>query len=118
MTSCGVHYKVNPRLGKTVFRTGSVNIGKVNTESPFVVCLFDKDYISEPVRVFYFSDSFGLKEFFNLFVNRLLSFWGETPSFLFDGFEEEANVQLMCDYCEVNSSRILLLPSEYVYILF
>ena len=42
---------------------------------------------------------------------------GET-SFLFDGLEGGTDVQLVCDYCGVNSSHILLLPCEYFYILF
>ena len=87
VASYGVHYKVDPRLGKAVFRTGSVDIGEVNAEPPFFIYLFGEDYISQPVRVFYFSDSFGLEEFVNLFVNHFLPFWGETPSFLFNGFE-------------------------------
>ena len=60
VADCGVHYQVDPRKGKAIFRTGSVDISEVNAESPFAVCLFDKDYVSQPVRVFHFSDSFGL----------------------------------------------------------
>ena len=29
-----------------------------------------------------------------------------------------SHIQLMCDYCRVNSSHILLLPGEFLYILF
>ena len=104
--------------GKLSLRVGLVDNDEVNAEPPFVVCLFDKDYISQPVKVFYFSDNFGLEEFVNLFIDYLLPFWGETPSFLFDRFEGGADVQLVCDYCGVNSSHILLLPGEYFYILF
>ena len=43
-------------------------------------------------------------EFVNFFIDRLLPFWGKTPSFLFDRFEGGANVQLVCDYCGVNDS--------------
>ena len=67
---------------------------------------------------FYFSDNFGLEEFVNLFIDRLLPFWGETLSFLFDRFKGGADVQLVGGYCGVNSSHILLLPGEYFYILF
>ena len=118
MASCGVYYKVDLRLGKTIFRTGSIDIGEVNAEPPFVVFFFDKDYTGQPVRVFYFSYGFVLEEFVNFFIDRLLPLWGETPSFLFDGFEGGADVQLMRDYCGVNSSHILLVPGEYFYILF
>ena len=117
VASCGVHYKVDPR-GKVIFWIGSVDIGEVNANSPFAVCLFDEDYISQPVRVFYFSDSFGLDDFVNFFIDRLLPLWGKASSFLFDGFEGGANVQLVCDYYGVNSPHILLLPGEYFYILF
>ena len=40
----------------------------------FPFCLFYEDYISQPVRLFYFSDSFGLEEFVKLFIERLLPF--------------------------------------------
>ena len=95
-----------------------VDIDEVNAESLFAVFLFDKDYISQPVKVFYFSDSFGLEEFVNFLIDRLLPFWDETPSFLFDRFEGGTDVQLVCDYYGVNSPHILLLPGEYFYILF
>ena len=74
MANCSVHYQVDPWQGKAIFRTCSVDIGEVNARSPFVVCLFDEDYISQPVRVFCFSDSFGLEEFVNFFIDRLLPF--------------------------------------------
>ena len=74
MASSGVHYKVDLRQGKTIFRASSVNIGKVNTESSFVVCLLDENHISQPVMIIYFSDSSGLEEFADLFVDRLLPF--------------------------------------------
>ena len=118
VASCGVHYKVILRQGKAIFWTISVDIGEFNVESPFIVSLFDKDYIGQPIGVFYFSYSFGLEEFANFFIDRLLPFLGETPSFLFDGFEGRADVQLVCDYREVNSPYILLLPGEYLYVLF
>ena len=103
---------------KAIFWTGVVDIGEVNAEPSFAICLFDKDYIGQPVRVLYFSYGFGLEEFVNFFIDRLLSFCSETTSFLFDGFEGGADIQLVCDYYGVNSSHILLLPSEYFYILF
>ena len=59
-----------------------------------------------------------MEEFVNLFIDRLLPFWGEAPSFLFDRSEGGADVQLVCDYCGVNSSHILLLLGKYVYIMF
>ena len=117
VASSGVHYEVNPRQGKAIFRVSSVNIGKVNAESPFIVCLLDENYISQPVGIIYFSDSSSKEEFVDLFVNRLLPFWGKTSSFMFDGFEEGNDIQLMGDNCWVNSSHVLLIQSEYLHIL-
>ena len=54
----------------------------------------------------------------NFLIDRLLPFWGETSSFLFDGFEEGVDVQPVCDHCGVNSPHILLLLGEYFYVLF
>ena len=63
-----------PGRGKAIFWTGSIYIGEVNVASPFAIFLFDEDYISQPVRVFYFSDSFSLEEFVNFFIDHILPF--------------------------------------------
>ena len=60
MASRGIHYKVDPREGKAIFWASFVDIGEVNAELSFTVCLFDEDYISQLVRAFYFSNSFWL----------------------------------------------------------
>ena len=69
---------------------------------PFSIFLFDEDHISQPVRVFYFSDSFGLEEFVNFFIDRLLSFWGESPSFCLTGLK----VGLMFSLCVITEGLI------------
>ena len=116
MANNGVHYEVNSRQGKAIFRASSVNIGKVNAESPFSICLLDENHISQPVGIIYFLDCSGLEEFANLFVDRLLPFWVKTSSFLFDGFKGGGDIQLVGDNCWVNSSYVLLLPSKYFHI--
>ena len=115
MASSGVHYEVNLEQGKAVFWASSVNIGKVNAESPFSIFLLDENHISQPVEIIYFSDSSGLEEFADLFIDRLLPFWGETSSFMFDGCEGWGDIHLVGDNCYVNSSHVLLLPSEYLH---
>ena len=117
VASSGVHYELDSAQGKAVFRVSPVNINKINAELPFSICLLDENHISQPVRIMYFLDSSGLEEFVDLFVNRLLPFWGETSSFLFDGFEGGDDIQIVGDNCWVNSSHILLLQSEYFHIL-
>ena len=89
-----------------------------STESPLAICLLDEDNISIPVRIIYSSDSSGLEEFVDHLVDCLLPFWGETSSFLFDGFEGWGDIQLVGYNHWVNSSHVLLLPGEYVHILF
>ena len=74
MASSGVHYEVDSRQGKAIFRVSPINIGKVNAESPFSICLLDENHISQPIRIIYFSDSSGLEEFADLFVDRLRLF--------------------------------------------
>ena len=117
VASSGVHYEVDPGQGKAIFRASPVNIGNINAESPFSICLLDENHISQLVRIIYFSDSSGLEEFADLFVDHLLPLWGETSYFLFDGFEGGNDIQLVGDNCWVNSSHVLLLPSEYLHIL-
>ena len=74
VASSGIHYEVDPGQGKAIFRASPVNIDKVNAESPLTICLLDENHISQPVGIIYFSDSSGLEEFVDLFVDRLLPF--------------------------------------------
>ena len=74
VASSGVHYEVDPGQGKAIFRVSPINIDKVNAESPFSICLLDKNHISQSVGIIYFSDSLSLEEFDDLFVDRLLPF--------------------------------------------
>ena len=113
MTSRGIHYKVDSGQGKAIFRASPVNIGKVNAESPFSIFLLDENHIIQPIGIIYFSDSSGSEDFVDLFVDCLLPFWDETFSFLFHGFDGGGDIQLVGDNCWVNSSHVLLLPSEY-----
>ena len=87
VASYGVHYEVDSRHGKAVFRENLVNISKINAESPFSIRLLDENHISQLVGVIYVSDSLGLEEFTDLFIDPLLPFWGEASSLLFDRFE-------------------------------
>ena len=116
VASSGVHYEVDSGQGKAIFWASQINIGKVNAESPFSICILDENYISQPVGIIYFSDRSGLEEFVDLFVDHLLTFWGENSSFMFDRFEGGGNIQLVGDNCWVNSSHVLLFPSEYFHI--
>ena len=117
MASSGVYYEVDPGQGKAIFRASPVDIGKVNAESPFSICLLDENHNSQLVKIIYFSDSSGLEEFADLFVDRLFPFWGETSSIPIDRFEGGNDIQLVGDNYRVNSSHVLLLPSEYFHIL-
>ena len=74
VASSGVHYDIDPGQGKAIFRASPVNIGKVNAELQFSICLLKENHISQPVGIIYFSDSSGLEEFADLFVDRLLPF--------------------------------------------
>ena len=103
--------------GKLIFRAGSVHVSEVNAKSPLAIRRLDEDNVSQLVRIIYFSDSSGLEEFADLLVDRLLPFWGETL-FLFDGLEGGGVIQLVGDNSWVNSSHVLLLPGEYVHVLF
>ena len=102
MASSGVHYEVDSRQGKAIFRASPVNINNVNAESSFSICLLDENHISQLVGIIYFPDSSGLEEFADLLVDRLLPFWGKTSSFLFDGFEGGGDIQLVGDNFWVN----------------
>ena len=61
VASNDVYYEVDPGQGKAIFRASPVDIGKVNAESPFSICVLDKNHISQPVGIIYFSDSSSLE---------------------------------------------------------
>ena len=117
VASRGVYYEVDLGQWKAVFWASPVNICKINVESPFSIRLLDENHISQPIGIIYFSNSSSLEEFVNLFVDRLLPFWDEASSFLFDGFEGGGDIQLMGDNCWVDFPHVLLLLSEYVRVL-
>ena len=87
MAICGIYYKVDPRKREAIFRACSINVSKVDVESPFVVRFFDEYDVGQPLRVLHFSDRTCLEELSDLLINRFLSLWSQTPSFLLDGFE-------------------------------
>ena len=57
VASSGVHYDIDSGKGKAIFRASPVNIGKVNAESPFAICLLDENHINQLVKIIYFLDS-------------------------------------------------------------
>ena len=79
-------------MRETIFRACSVNINEIDAESPFVIHFFDECDVGQPFKVLHFSDRTCLEELADLFINRFLSFWGETSSFLLDWFEGWTNV--------------------------
>ena len=46
VVSSGIHYEVDSGQRKTIFRASSINIGKVNAELPFAICLLEENHIS------------------------------------------------------------------------
>ena len=46
MANSGVHYEVDPGQGKAIFWASLINIGKVNAQLPFSICLLDENHIS------------------------------------------------------------------------
>ena len=87
MAGCGIYYEVDTRWRETIFRACSVDVSEIDAESPFAVRFFDEDDVGQLFRVFHFSDRTCLEELADLLINRFLSFWGETYSFLLDWFE-------------------------------
>ena len=83
---CGIYYEVDLRYRETIFRACSVDVSEINVESPFALLFFDKYNVGQPFKVFHFSDRTCLEELADLLINRLLSLWGETSSFLLNWF--------------------------------
>ena len=92
MAGCGIYYEVNPWQRETVFWACSVDVSEVNAESPLAVHFFEEYDIGQPFRVLHLSDFPDLEELADLLIDRFLSFWSETPSFLLDWFGVWAGV--------------------------
>ena len=117
MAYCSVHDEVDPRQREVVLWARFVFVSEVNTESPLAICFFKEHDVSQPLRILHLPDRSCLEEFADLLVDGFLPFWYEAPSLLLDRFEGRAGVQLMSDYCRVNSSHVCLLPCEDVSVL-
>ena len=87
MIGCGVHYEVNLRYREAIFMAGPVDICEIDAKSSFAICFFDENNVDQPLGIFYLLDCICLEELADLFINRLLPFWGEAPSFLLDRLE-------------------------------
>ena len=118
MARSGVHDEVDPWKREAVLRACFIYVSEVDTESPLAVCFSDEYNISQPLRIFHLSDRSLLEELADLLVDAFLLFWCEVPALLLGLFEGWVGVQLMSDYCRVNSSHVCLLPCENISILF
>ena len=92
MAGCGVHDEVDPWQREAVLWACFVDVGEVNTESPFAICCFDEYFVSQPLWILHLPDRSCLKEFANLLVDGFLSFWLEAPPLLLDRFKGRAGV--------------------------
>ena len=79
-----VYYEINLRQGEAILWAGPVDVCEIDAKPPLVVFFFDENNVGQPFQVLYFYDFLCLEEFTDLFINRLLSFWGKTPSLLLD----------------------------------
>ena len=117
MTCCGIHDEVDSQQREAVLWARFVYVSKVDTESPLAICFFDEHDVIQPLRILHLPDRSRLEEFADLLIDGFLPFWCEAPSLFLDLFEGRVGVQLMSDYCRVNSSHVRLLPCEDVSVL-
>ena len=100
-----------------MFWAGLVDICEIDAKSPFSVCFFDEKNVGQPLRIFCLPDYICLEELAHFFINCLLPFWGEAPSFLLDRLEGRTDVEPVGDYCRVESSHVFLLPGKHLHVL-
>ena len=117
MASSGIYDEVDSRQRETVLWARSVDVSEVDAEAPLAVCFFDKHDIGQPFRIFHLYDCSCLEEFADLLVDSFLPVRREAPPLLFYWLERRTDVQLMGNYCRVNSSHVCLLPCEDVFVL-
>ena len=79
-----IYYEIDLRQGEAILWAGLVEVCEIDAKPPLTVCFFDENNVGQPFRVLYFSDCLCLEELIDLFIDRLLSFWGKTPSLFLD----------------------------------
>ena len=84
VTGRSVYYEINPRQGEAILLVGLIDVFEIDAKPSLVVFFFDENNVGQPFWVLYFSDYLCLKELTDLFIDRLLSFWGKTLSLLLD----------------------------------
>ena len=84
VTGRNVYYEINPRQGEAILWAGLVEVCEIDAKSPLIVCFFDENNVGQPFQVLYFYDCLCLEDLTDLFIDRLLSFWGKTPALLLD----------------------------------
>ena len=87
MAGCGIYDEVNSQQRETIFWAYSVDVSKVDAESPLDICFFEEYDVGQPFRIFHLSDCPCLEEFADLLVDRFLPFRRKAPSFLLDWLE-------------------------------
>ena len=84
VTDRSVYYEIIPRQGEAILWAGLVDFCEIDAKPPLAILFFDENNIGQPFRVLYFSDCLCLEKLIELFIDRLLSFWGKTPFLLLD----------------------------------
>ena len=95
-----------------------VHVRKVYPHPPFPIGFLDHYHICQPIRVVYFSNEAYFLQFANFFCYFLVSFLGEHPLLLIDGWKRRRYIQLMYHNQGVDSWHVFMALSKYVLVHF
>ena len=107
---------VNPREGKTILRTGFIEVDEVDAHAPLFVGLSHNYYIGQPCQKFFLSDKPCLEEQLDFVLDGRLFFWGMVPHFLVHGFLLWVQVQLVSNHVQTYAWHVKGRPREGVFI--
>ena len=92
MAGSGIYDEVDSRKRETIFWACSIDVSKVDAESPLVVRFFDEYDVGQPFRIFHLSNFPRFEEFADLLIDCFLPFQREAPYLLLNWFEGWADV--------------------------
>jgi len=117
MAGRGVNQQIYARKRIAVFRASSVEVGVVDTKSPFTIIFTNQNHIRQPSGIVHICDKLCLKELIYFRSNKVIALRVKDTLLLADGSEMELNVETVGDEGGVNTWHVGVGLGKYVVVL-
>lgn len=93
MHDIGIYYLIYSGKKKTIIWTNIIQVGVTDTDSPFLILLWNNHHIFQPVRILDFPDKFGYEQLVNLRLDDPLPIQMEVSNILMNGMRGRYDVE-------------------------